>query len=84
MYDSGRGLDRKDPEQAADLILRSLELRNQFSYEQMTRNSNNWSREFRRALQRKLQGAGVYSGRVDGVFRESTFAAINAYINRNR
>ncbi len=83
MYDSGRGVER-DPEQAADLILRALELRNQFSYQQMTTNSNHWSREFRRALQRKLKEAGVYSGRIDGAFRETTFAAINAYINRSR
>lgn len=84
MYDSGRGLDHKDPEQAADLMLRSLELRNQFSYEQMTRNSNNWSRSFRMALQRKLRDVGVYNGRVDGNFRDTTFAAINAYVNRSR
>jgi TPR repeat protein len=84
MYDSGRGLDHKDPEQAADLMLRSLELRNQFSYEQMTRNSNNWSRNFRMALQRRLRDAGVYNGRVDGNFRDTTFAAINAFVNRNR
>ena len=84
MYDSGRGLARKDPEQAADLMLRALELRNQFSYVQMTQHSNNWSRDFRRALQRKLCDAGVYSGKVDGAFRDTTVAAINAYINRHR
>ena len=32
MHESGRGLGRKDPEQAADLVLRALELRNQFTY----------------------------------------------------
>jgi Sel1 repeat-containing protein/PDZ domain-containing protein/putative peptidoglycan binding protein len=84
MYDSGRGVEHRDPEQAADLMLRSLELHNQFSFEQMTRNSNNWSRDFRRALQRKLRDAGFYTGRIDGYFREPTFTAINAYINRNR
>jgi lysozyme family protein len=36
------------------------------------------------ALQRKLRDAGVYSGRVDGNFRDTTFAAVNAYINRSR
>jgi len=84
MLDSGRGVPRKDPEQAADLMLRALELRNEFSYKQMTQNSRAWSPEFRRALQRKLQNAGVYSGRIDGELRDSTIAAINAYINRNR
>jgi TPR repeat protein len=86
MYDTGRGIERKDPERAATLMLQALELRNQFSYTQMTqpKNSNGWSRPFRMALQRKLQEAGFYSGRVDGNFRESTVSAINAYVNRNR
>jgi TPR repeat protein len=84
MYDSGRGLARRDPEQAADLILRALELRNDFTYSQMTRNANSWSRPFRIALQRKLRDAGFYAGRVDGNVRDTTIAAINAYINRNR
>ena len=84
MYESGRGIGRKDPEQAADLILRALELRNQFTYQQMTQHSNNWSRAFRIALQRKLRDAGFYAGRVDGNIRESTIAAINAYVNRSR
>ena len=84
MHESGRGLGRKDPEQAADLVLRALELRNQFTYVQMTQHSNNWSRQFRIALQRKLRDAGFYAGKVDGNIRESTVAAINAYVNRNR
>jgi TPR repeat protein len=84
MLDSGRGVPRKDPEQAADLMLRALEMRNDFSYKQMTQNAHAWSPEFRRALQRKLQSAGVYSGRIDGELRDTSIAAINAYINRNR
>jgi len=84
MLDSGRGVPRKDPEQAADLMLRALEMRNEFSYKQMTQNSRAWSLEFRRALQRKLQSAGVYSGRIDGELRDTTITAINAYINRTR
>jgi len=59
-------------------------MRNEFSYKQMTQNSRAWSPEFRRALQRKLQNAGVFSGRIDGELRDTTVAAINAYINRNR
>jgi TPR repeat protein len=84
MLDSGRGVPRKDPEQAADLMLRALEMRNEFSYKQMTQNSRAWSAEFRRALQRRLQTAGVYSGRIDGELRDTTISAINAYINRTR
>jgi hypothetical protein len=49
----------------------------------MTQNSRAWSVEFRRALQRKLQTAGVYSGSVDGELRDTTITAIDAYIKRN-
>jgi TPR repeat protein len=84
MLDSGRGVPRKDPEQAAELMLRALEMRNEFSYKQMTQNARAWSLEFRRALQRKLQTAGVYSGRIDGELRDTTISAINAYLNRTR
>ena len=84
MYESGRGLGRKDPEQAADLILRALEMRNQFTYQQMTQHSHNWSRAFRIALQKKLRDAGFYAGKGRRQHGESTIAAINAYVNRSR
>jgi hypothetical protein len=50
----------------------------------MTQNWHAWSPQFRRALQRKLQTAGVYSGRIDADLRETTILAINAYLNHNR
>jgi hypothetical protein len=75
---------RKDPEQAADLILQALDMRNEFSYRQMKENSRAWSPEFRRALQKKLRDAGVYSGRIDGELRDTSIAAIDAYKNRRR
>jgi TPR repeat protein len=84
MLDSGRGVPNKDPEQAADLILQALDMRNQFTYQQMTQNSRAWSPEFRRTLQKKLRDAGVFSGKIDGELRDTTIAAINAYINRKR
>ena len=80
--DRGMGV-RKDPEQAADLVLRALALRNQFSYEQMTKNAHNWSPDFRRALQRKLRDAGLFTGATDGAFGASTIAAIDAYVSRS-
>jgi TPR repeat protein len=84
MYDTGRGVGRKDPEQAADLILRALNMRNHFSYLQMTQHSDKWSSEFRRALQRKLKEAGFYDGKIDGTIGDGTIASINAYVNRTR
>jgi TPR repeat protein len=82
VLDSGRGVPRKDPEQAASLIMRALGMRNEFSLQQMTRNSRAWSVEFRRALQRHLRDAGVYTGKVDGELRSGYVEAINAYFKR--
>jgi TPR repeat protein len=84
MLDRGRGVERRDPEQAAELMLRSLELRNQFSHQIMAKNSNLFSADFRRALQRRLRDAGVFDGRIDGAIRASTMAAIDAYIKRSQ
>jgi len=82
MIQSGRGVARKDPAEAADLMLKALARHNEFSYRQMTQSWRAWSKEFRVALQTKLREAGFYSGQVDGEFRNTTTAAINAYINR--
>jgi TPR repeat protein len=84
MLQGGRGVARRDPEEAAGLMLRALDKRNDFSYRQMTQNSRAWSHEFRQALQAKLRAAGFYSGRIDGELRDTSIAAINAYINRKR
>ena len=84
MLDSGRGVERKDPDEAADLMMRSLDRRHDFSLKQMRENSRAWSKEFRQALQRKLRDAGFYSGATDGEFKDTTIAAIDGYFNRPR
>ena len=84
MLQGGRGVARKDPEEAADLMLKALDHRYEFSLKQMTQNSSAWSKEFRLAFQAKLRDAGFYSGRVDGEFGESTVTAVNVYYNRAR
>jgi TPR repeat protein len=84
MLDSGHGVPRKDPEEAADLMMRSLDRRNEFSHRQMTQNARGWSKEFRQAMQRRLREAGVYSGPTDGEFKDTTIAAIDSYVNRAR
>jgi TPR repeat protein len=82
MLQSGKGVDRKDPEQAAALMLRAMDKGNEFVHQRMLKYSSAWSREFRQALQRRLRDAGFYSGPIDGEFRDSTIASLNAYINR--
>jgi TPR repeat protein len=84
MLDSGQGVPRKDPEEAADLMMRSLDRRNEFSHRQMTQNARVWSKEFRQAMQRKLRDAGAYTGPTDGEFKDTTIAAIDGYFNRAR
>ena len=84
MLQGGRGVERKEPEEAADLMMKALDRRNEFSRQRMTQFSNGWSREFRQAMQRRLRDAGFYSGSIDGNFRDSTIAAIDAYFNRPR
>jgi TPR repeat protein len=83
MLQGGRGV-RKDPEEAADQMMKALARRNEFSLKQMTQSSHAWSKEFRRALQKRLHDAGVYNGPIDGEFRQSTLIAINSFANRNR
>lgn len=83
MYDRGKGVQR-DVERAAELVLQAIEMGNQFSYQQMTRNSHAWTPEFRRALQKKLRDAGVFTGRIDGTIGASTITALNEYISRNQ
>jgi TPR repeat protein len=82
MLQGGRGVPRKAPEEAADLMLKALDRRNEFSHKQMTQTSQAWTKEFRQALQTKLRDVGFFTGRIDGEFRADTMAAINAYINR--
>jgi len=84
LLDSGQGVARKDPEEAADLMMKALDRRNEFVRQQMTQNSRIWSKEFRQAVQRKLQSAGFYSGPTDGEFKDTTVAAIEAYFVRPR
>ena len=74
----------RDPELAAGLILQALDQRYEFSYQQKKESSRNWSRDFRRALQRRLREAGFYEGPLDGECGETTFSAIDAYVNRRR
>jgi TPR repeat protein len=82
MLDNGRGVPQRDPEQAAEMILKAVSLHNEFSYKQLTSNHAAYTREFRFAVQRRLQSAGLYTGPIDGDFGQSTQAAVTAFYNR--
>jgi len=79
LYDRGLGVTRNS-NLAAGYVYSALEMRYQFTYEQMIQNSRAWSREFRKALQQRLVNGGYYSGSVDGSFGKTTFDAINAMV----
>jgi TPR repeat protein len=84
MLDEGRGVERADPELAADMLLRAIAIGHELSYSQMTRNSQNWSANLRKALQRKLRDAGFYSAKIDGEIGGPTIAALSAYRTQRR
>ncbi len=84
LYDKGIGVDRRDPELAATLMLQAIDLGDQFSLKEMAQSSRRWSLDFRRAFQRKLRDAGFYEGGIDGSFGHSTLSALNDYVNRKK
>jgi TPR repeat protein len=84
MYDQGRGVGQKDPDRAAELMMRSLALGHEFSHKQMVGNAKVWSVDFRRSMQRRLKGEGLYTDAIDGEFRPSTTSAVTALYNRQK
>ena len=74
-YDSGEGLPL-DPSQAAAWIYAALRLGHGYSIKQMSGPADGWTRDFRIALQRLLQRAGVYDGPLDGSFGPEVSAAV--------
>ena len=77
MYEDGQGV-AKDRRAAARHVFDALRLGNAFTVKEMTTNTNAWSKEFRRGLQRLMRDAGVYSGPIDGSFGPGTRRAIEA------
>ncbi len=76
-YDKGRGI-AKDERAAAEWIFKAIKGGSAFSIAQMTDNSNAYTSEFRREMQRLLAQAGLYDGQIDGRFGPGTTAAVRA------
>lgn len=81
LMDSGRGVPR-DSEQAAELLMRSLRAGHEFTYMQMMKNGNGYTRELRQSMQRRLKEEGLYNGPIDGDFGQTTQAALSAFYNK--
>ena len=83
MYNLGQAYDfgwvgERDPSAAAGWIFESIKAHSAFAVNEMTTNSNAWSKEFRRELQRRMKEVGAYDGKIDGEFGEGTKTAIEA------
>lgn len=78
LYDEGRGVAR-DPDKAADYLLQAFGLGHKATREELLRRAEGWSEATRKAIQLRLRHAGVYRGRADGRFGESTLVALRSY-----
>lgn len=65
LLDEGRGT-RKDPDAAAEFLLRAVAADPGDTLEELTKSTRNWSPDTMRALQRRLQREGYFSGSLDG------------------
>jgi uncharacterized protein len=74
-YDSGEGLP-SNPAQAAAWIYAALRLGHDYSIKQMSGTAEGWTKPFRIELQRLLKQAGLYHGRLDGVFGPEVWSAV--------
>lgn len=83
LLDAGRGVPRNS-EQAAELVMRSLRAGHEFSYQQMMKNGNGYTREFRQSMQRRLKDEGSYNGPIDGDFGQTTQAALTTYFSKHK
>jgi TPR repeat protein len=66
----------RDPERAADWMMRAIGAGSLNAAEQLMDNPWEWSSDFRKALQTRLHQAGVYSGAIDGGMGRETRQAI--------
>lgn len=65
LLDEGRGT-RKDPDAAAESLLRAVAADTGSTLDELTKATKNWSPETIRAVQRRLQREGYYQGAFDG------------------
>jgi hypothetical protein len=74
-YDSGEGLPF-NPAQAAAWMYAALRLGHDYSIKQMSGAAEGWTKPFRIELQRLLKQAGLYHGKLDGVFGPEVWSAV--------
>ncbi|MEH6833025.1 MULTISPECIES: caspase family protein [Falsihalocynthiibacter] len=80
LLDEGRGIDR-DPEAAADLLLRGLAEDRGALLQQLTTASDDWSRDTISAVQSRLLEAGYYTSTIDGLPGPNFTSALTRWRN---
>lgn len=80
LLDEGRGVDR-NPEAAANMLLRGAAADRGTVLNQLTQASNEWSRDTLAAVQERLKAAGYYDSVVDGLAGPSFASALEKWRN---
>lgn len=75
MYEYGQSVQRDRP-RAAELVAGAIKGGSNYALTSMVSNSTQWSRQFRRELQRVMREEGFYNGRIDGSFGAGTKSAL--------
>ena len=80
LYDEGRIVPR-NPDAAANMLLRGAAEDNGQSIQQMTQATSDWSRDTIKAVQERLKAAGYYTSTVDGLSGPNFAAALETWRN---
>jgi len=81
LLDEGRGAMEPDPARAADMLLRGVASDSGGAEAQLTANAEAWSPATIRAVQSRLQGAGLYEGAIDGLSGPALARALDLWRN---
>jgi uncharacterized protein len=74
-YERGWGVSRSSYT-ASEWVFKALKGKSSFAVKRLTEHASNWSKNFRRELQKRLRNAGVYDGPIDGSYGPGTKQAI--------
>lgn len=80
LLDEGR-IVRRDPDGAANMLLRGAAEDAGQSIEQLTQRTSDWSRETVAAVQERLKAAGFYTSTIDGLSGPNFVTALESWRN---
>lgn len=77
VLDQGTGVER-NAKRAAEYLLTAFRMGSESARKSLFELNDSWHADTKAELQELLAGLGFYTGRTDGVFNETTLAALNA------